>query len=334
MSTVLFLTFVCCIGAHIIKQPKLFQTAKLGDDVIIECYLPNKDYNHMVWYKQEIGNQLKATSKSYIYMNNVEFVGEFNNGRFNVTISPGIYHLHISSTKKQDVATYFCGTISLGQLTFGPGTFLMLEEEHGTSTVHQEPISEVHIGDNITFTCRVQREDKKKCEAGHHALWFRETAEDLESAPGIIYTAGDIKKHEERCEEDSDSQSCIYTLTKRSLSLSDAGVYYCAVHGCDKIMFGNGTRLEFSSIRDGDLTNPLFLLLISSNIISMIIIIFLVALQLSFSRSAVQETFQDTQVEHADALTYTSVSFSSKPSRGAKQNSISQNNDVYSQIRS
>nr|CAP71908.1 nitr8 [Danio rerio] len=259
MSTVLFLTFVCCIGAHIIKQPKLFQTAKLGDDVIIECYLPNKDYNHMVWYKQEIGNQLKATSKSYIYMNNVEFVGEFNNGRFNVTISPGIYHLHISSTKKQDVATYFCGTISLGQLTFGPGTFLMLEEEHGTSTVHQEPISEVHIGDNITFTCRVQREDKKKCEAGHHALWFRETAEDLESAPGIIYTAGDIKKHEERCEEDSDSQSCIYTLTKRSLSLSDAGVYYCAVHGCDKIMFGNGTRLEFSSIRDGDLTNPLFL---------------------------------------------------------------------------
>lgn len=122
------------------------------------------------------------------------------------------------------------------------------KEEHSTSTVYQEPISdEVYVGDNITFTCRVQKKNEKKCEAGHRALWFREKAEDG-SGPGIIYTAGDMKKHEERCEEDSDTQSCIYTLTKRSLGLSDAGVYYCAVRGCDKIMFGKGTRLELSSI--------------------------------------------------------------------------------------
>lgn len=87
----------------------------------------------MVWYKQEIGNQLKAISKSYIYMNNVKFVGEFNSGRFNVTISTGIYHLHISSTKRQDIAAYFCGTISLGELTFGPGTLLMLQGMFGFS---------------------------------------------------------------------------------------------------------------------------------------------------------------------------------------------------------
>ncbi|KAL0189472.1 hypothetical protein M9458_016571, partial [Cirrhinus mrigala] len=74
----------------------------------------------------------------------------------------------------------------------------------------------------------------------------KETAD--ESGSGIIYTDGDVKKHEEICKDDSASQTCIYTLTKRNLSLSDAGTYYCAVLVCGKILFGNGTSLEFSSI--------------------------------------------------------------------------------------
>ncbi|XP_058638662.1 uncharacterized protein LOC131544468 isoform X3 [Onychostoma macrolepis] len=294
MSAVLFLTFVCCIGAQNIRQPKRLQTSKLGDNITIECYLPKKDFNNIVWYKQEMGMNLHIISKSYIYLTKVDFTDGYNDGRFNVTISTGIYHLHISLTKKEDIATYFCGVITLGELDFGPGTFLMLNEEHTSTTVLQEPISDtVHTGDNITLACRVQTVDQK-CK-GHHAYWFREDAE--ESGPGIIYTDGDMKKHEESCKVDSTTQTCIYSLTKRNLSLSDAGTYYCAVLACGKILFGNGTSLEISSISDSKLTtSPLFLILVSSNIISMLIMILLMAVQCkdqgnsSVNRSCNQET--------------------------------------------
>lgn len=53
------------------------------------------------------------------------------------------------------------------------------------------------------------------------------------------------KQQEEDCEDDSTTQICVYTLAKRNLSLSDAGIYYCAVLACGKIVFGNGTHLEF-----------------------------------------------------------------------------------------
>ncbi|XP_073693434.1 uncharacterized protein [Garra rufa] len=333
MSAVLFLTFVCCIVAQDIEQPKRLLASKLGDNVTIECFLPQKDYNNIVWYKQEMGMNLQAISKSYIYLAKVDFSDGYNDGRFNVTISKGIYHLHISLTKKEDIATYFCGVITLGELTFGPGTFLMLRGEHTTATVFQEPISDkVHIGDNITLTCRVQTSDEK-CKEGHHAYWFRETRD--KSSSGIIYTDGDIKKHEDICKDDFTTKTCIYTLTKRNLSLSDSGTYYCAALVCGKILFGNGTSLKFSSIPDSELTtSPLFLILVSSNIISMIIMILLVAVQLN--RSCGQETSEGTQLGDANALTYTSVSFSgkSRPSTGAKQHNISQHTDIYSQIRS
>ncbi|XP_052458896.1 uncharacterized protein LOC128017528 [Carassius gibelio] len=332
MSAVLFLSFVCCVAAQGIEQPRHLQASKLGDNVTIECYLPNRDFNNMMWYKQEIGMKLQIISKSYIYMIKVKFTDGYDDGRFNVTIGRGIYHLHISFTKKEDIATYFCGLITLGELSFGPGTFLMLHEEHNSTMVLQKPISDkVDIGDNITLTCIVQMVDEK-CEGGHHAYWFREAAE--ESSPGIIYTDGDVRKHGEICKDDSAKQSCVHTLTKRNLSLSDAGTYYCAVLMCGKIMFGNGTNLEFNSTPDSRLTNPLFLLLVSSNIISMIIMILHVTVQ--FNRSHYQETAEGIQDGGTDVLTYTSVSFISKsrPSRDAKQHNIFHHTDVFSQIMS
>ncbi|KAK7170898.1 hypothetical protein R3I94_000949 [Phoxinus phoxinus] len=338
MSTVLFFALVCCIGAENIEQPKRLQTSKLGDDVTIECYLPNRDFNNMVWYKQGMGMKLQAISKSYIYMTHVEFNDGNTDSRFNVTIEKGIYHLHISLTKKEDIATYFCGVITLGELYFGPGTFLMLHEEHTATTVLHEPIlDKAHIGDNITLVCRVKTV-AEKCAGGHHAYWVREAADD--SHPPII--DGDMKKqHEEGCEDDSTTQICIYTLAKRNLSLSDAGTYYCAILACGRIVFGNGTHLEI--ILDSESTaTPLFLILVSSNIISMIIMILLVAVRCKdqgrssacLNRSCDQETSVGTQqVGDADALTYTPVRFSSRsrPSRGAEQHNVSQ---LYSKIRS
>ncbi|XP_051987700.1 uncharacterized protein LOC127647474 isoform X1 [Xyrauchen texanus] len=321
MNTVYFLIFVCCIGAENIGQPTSLQFSKLGDNVTIECYLPEKDFNNMVWYKQELEKTPQLISRCYNYKRQATFFDGYNDGRFNVTTDKGIFHLHISMTKNEDIATYFCGLITLGELQFEPGTFLMLQGEHTNTTVLQELISdEVHLGDKVTFMCRVKIVHEK-CSGGYNAFWIRKGSE--ESHPSIIYT--DIVK---QCEESSDNgsttKSCIYNLIKTNLSITDAGTYYCAVSACNKIMFGNGTTLEFNTQTDSSFTaallNPVFLTLVSSNIISLIIMISLVAVKCKHQNvSSVcvnrsdQNTSEGTQVGDTETLTYTSVSFTNKP---------------------
>ncbi|XP_051513527.1 uncharacterized protein LOC127417450 isoform X2 [Myxocyprinus asiaticus] len=352
MNTVYFLIFVCCIGAENIGQPTSLQTSKLGDNVTIECYLPDKDFNNMVWYKQKLMKTPHPISRCYNYLRQATFFDGYNDGRFNVTIDKGIFHLHISMSKNEDIATYFCGLVTLGELKFGPGTFLMLQGEHTSTTVLQELISdEVHLGDKVTFVCRVKTVHGK-CSGGYNAFWIRKGSDEYH--PSIIYTDEDIEK---RCEESSDNgsttKSCIYNLIKTNLSITDAGTYYCAVSACNKIMFGNGTTLEFNPqpdscfVADSSFTaallNPVFLTLVSSNIISLIIMISLVAVQCKHQNiSSVcvnrsdQDTSEGTQVGDTEALTYTSVSFTNKPwpSRGAEQQDISKHNELYSKIKS
>ncbi|XP_051513613.1 uncharacterized protein LOC127417450 isoform X3 [Myxocyprinus asiaticus] len=347
MNTVYFLIFVCCIGAENIGQPTSLQTSKLGDNVTIECYLPDKDFNNMVWYKQKLMKTPHPISRCYNYLRQATFFDGYNDGRFNVTIDKGIFHLHISMSKNEDIATYFCGLVTLGELKFGPGTFLMLQGEHTSTTVLQELISdEVHLGDKVTFVCRVKTVHGK-CSGGYNAFWIRKGSDEYH--PSIIYTDEDIEK---RCEESSDNgsttKSCIYNLIKTNLSITDAGTYYCAVSACNKIMFGNGTTLEFNPQPDSSFTaallNPVFLTLVSSNIISLIIMISLVAVQCkhqNISSVCVNRSDQDTsegtqQVGDTEALTYTSVSFTNKPwpSRGAEQQDISKHNELYSKIKS
>ncbi|KAF3836875.1 hypothetical protein F7725_004339 [Dissostichus mawsoni] len=42
--------------------------------------------------------------------------------------------------------------------------------------------------------------------------------------------------------------SCVHSLSKQNVSLSDAGTYYCAVALCGEIIFGKGTRLEVGGV--------------------------------------------------------------------------------------
>ncbi|KAI4893635.1 hypothetical protein NFI96_032422 [Prochilodus magdalenae] len=108
--------------------------------------------------------------------------------------------------------------------------------------VLQHPVSDpVELGGNTTLQCSVLTDTS----AGEHSVyWIRHGSG--ESHPGIIYTHGNRSDQcESSSETDSSTQSCVYNLPKRNLSLSDAGTYYCAVLMCEEIIFGSGTKLDF-----------------------------------------------------------------------------------------
>ncbi|XP_036452907.1 uncharacterized protein LOC118826126 [Colossoma macropomum] len=165
-------------------------------------------------------------------------------GRFKTQTAPGSFNLTISNLEPSDTATYHCAVIYFYDITFGEGTVLIVESARLTrhKVLQQPELDAVHPGDSVTLQCSVLTES---CSGEHSVYWFRHGSG--ESHPGSIYihphTSDECKKSSET---DSPTQSCVYKLPKRNLSLSDAGTYYCAVAACGQILFGNGTELNIT----------------------------------------------------------------------------------------
>ncbi|CDQ84821.1 unnamed protein product [Oncorhynchus mykiss] len=149
-------------------------------------------------------------------------------------------NLTISKTESGDSATYYCVNLFVRDATFGEGTVLIVKGNL-CFFLKWQPVSEsVQPGDSVTLNCTIHTET---CAGEHSVFWFRHGSG--KSHPGIIYINGDRSDQCERSPEaGSPTQSCVYNLPKRNLSLSDAGTYYCAVSSCGEILFGNGTKLD------------------------------------------------------------------------------------------
>ncbi|CAB1345290.1 unnamed protein product, partial [Coregonus sp. 'balchen'] len=139
-----------------------------------------------------------------------------------------------------NMGMYYCAAIDYEHMIFRSGVFLMHQDSR-TQHVVEQPVSEsVQPGDSVSLNCTIHTET---CAGEHSVYWFRHGSG--ESHPGIIYSHGDRSDQCEKSPEDgSPTQSCVYNLPKRNLSLSDAGTYYCAVASCGEILFGNGTKLD------------------------------------------------------------------------------------------
>ncbi|XP_072544709.1 uncharacterized protein [Salminus brasiliensis] len=139
-----------------------------------------------------------------------------------------VYKLPKRNLSASDAGTYYCAVAACGEILFGNGTKL-------------DFVDSVQLGGNTTLQCSILTDNSV---GDHSVYWFRHGSG--ESYPGIIYTHGN---RSDQCEKSSETgsptQSCIYKLPKRNLSLSDAGTYYCAVAACGEILFGNGTNLYF-----------------------------------------------------------------------------------------
>uniref|UniRef100_A0A8C9YSM8 Ig-like domain-containing protein n=1 Tax=Sander lucioperca TaxID=283035 RepID=A0A8C9YSM8_SANLU len=217
-----------------------FVSAKTGDDFTLRCFYEGDVASRFYWYKQTLGQKPRLISTYYKYERNGIFHDEYkNNPRFTLDTETGKYHLKITDLRVSDSATYYCASYSLS-IEFAEGTLVNVEGSglKVSATVHQSASESIQPGGSVTLNCTVHT---GTCDGEHSVYWFTNSEE---SQPGLIYTHGD---RNDQCERKPNTQThtCVYNLPMKSLNLSHAGTYYCAVASCGHILFGNGTKLEF-----------------------------------------------------------------------------------------
>uniref|UniRef100_A0A8C8BUP7 Ig-like domain-containing protein n=1 Tax=Oncorhynchus tshawytscha TaxID=74940 RepID=A0A8C8BUP7_ONCTS len=226
-----------------ISQEIGLMSANVGDTVVLVCFNKGEVGVMFSWYKHTFENIPRLISTIYKYDRNATFYQEFkNNPRFSLEGGQGKNNLMIADVELSDLGTYYCGSSYGNNLEFGKGVILIIKgSDSRNMTILQQPVSEsLQPGDSVTLNCTIHTET---CAGEHSVYWFRHGSG--ESHPGIIYTHGDRSDQCEKSPEaGSPTQSCVYNLPKRNLSLSDAGTYYCAVASCGEILFGNGTKLD------------------------------------------------------------------------------------------
>ncbi|XP_051995380.1 uncharacterized protein LOC127652964, partial [Xyrauchen texanus] len=204
--------------------------------------------------------------------------------------------------------------------------------------IEQQPeFLPVSQGDNVNIQCKILIES---CAEDHSVHWFRHGA--TESHQGILYIqSGGHGQCKRSAEAGSKTQRCVYDLSKRNISLSDVGIYYCAIAACGEIMLGNGTTLKHTDNANKNDWDPLLLSLISSNVVSLIVIvIFLVDLCKNKRKRQRGSTKSSTSqsCETGDFLNYAAVSFvpipsSSRRTRGLNNRDLAEYSEVHYKLR-
>ncbi|XP_041635640.1 uncharacterized protein LOC121504692 isoform X2 [Cheilinus undulatus] len=218
-----------------------FRSVSAGEDVTLECFYQEGVAVVFYWYKQSLGQKPELLSKFYKHNKNGSLIGEFQNDpRYKLEIRSGEYHLKISKVKSSDSASYYCMSGYSYIFEFKESIILHVKSS-GVSVpalVHQSESETIQPGGSVTLSCTVHTET---CDGEHSVYWFRNSEE---AHPGLIYTHGG---RNDQCERNphSHTHTCVYNLNMRSLNLSHAGTYYCAVVSCGHILFGNGTKLDF-----------------------------------------------------------------------------------------
>ncbi|KAL7876178.1 hypothetical protein AOLI_G00111410 [Acnodon oligacanthus] len=301
------------------------QTVRSGNKTVIKCdenIAKEKKTHFLAWYKQSLGNVPEPVLRQFGDGEKFRFTPGFNDGRF--TLSEEAFDLSIKGIKEEDAGTYFCGKVKANVVEFGSGTHLFFKADK----IFRPPTEIViKTGGSVTLQCSVQSLTPD-CSGDHSVYWISHGSG--ESLPGIIYTHGNRSNEcEKSSETDSPTQSCVYKLPKRNLSLSDAGTYYCAVAACGQILFGNQTKVTVQENRSG-----IIITLITLNVISLIVIIVLVGVLLKNQRKGISNSHPShiDQAEESEVLNYAALKFVKKPPT-SRPPRVEENPVLYSQVK-
>ncbi|XP_058638203.1 uncharacterized protein LOC131544169 isoform X2 [Onychostoma macrolepis] len=269
---ILFLYLSKCSSENtdVVAQNHL-KIVQAGDSVNFTCILQQDIRTTVVWVKQKAGEKPLQIASSYQALA-VEFENGFDkHNRFFVAKDDSSFNLSITNAKESDTATYYCVRF-IYQFSFEEATDLIVKgRELNMQSDHERAVTDpVHPEDSaVALQCTVLTQS---CAGEHNVYWFRR--ESGESPPGIIFTQ---ERRNAQCERSSDVNStahkCMYNLPKRNLSLSDAGIYYCAVAACGEILFGDARKPDMPGFQTP--WSIIALVLGTLNCLSAIVIIFL-----------------------------------------------------------
>ncbi|XP_059211613.1 signal-regulatory protein beta-2-like [Centropristis striata] len=225
-----------------VRQDRGFVFLKTGDNFTLQCFYEGDVAARFYWYKQTLGQKPRLISTFYKYEKEGSFHDEFkDNPRLSLDTEIGKNHLTITNVRSSDSATYFCASSYSYKFEFYEGTTVNVQASglDVPALVHQSASETIQPGDSVTLNCTV---DTATCEEEHSVYWFKSSEK---SYPGLIYTHGG---RNDQCGRKTQTQTCVYNLPMKSLNLSHAGTYYCAVVSCGHILFGNGTKLEEAKV--------------------------------------------------------------------------------------
>ncbi|KAM9832890.1 uncharacterized protein ACBT44_011069 [Syngnathus typhle] len=292
--------------------------ASLGDNVSLPCYFePGAKY--LSWYKQVAGDRPQVVLSFYIY----EQIPH-SHKRIKLHTGVNFFHLNISDVELSDTAMYYCGQSEVSVVTFKSGIFLLVKES-GRLSVFQHPTSiTVSPGGSATLNCTMH---PGTSDGGHTVYWFRKASGDSH----LMYVHSE---NTNGCATASDS-GCVYMLSKRDVTLSDAGTYYCAVASCGEIVFGKGSKM---GIRGEKI--HLYILL-ASLLASLLVIVCLTVLLCkkrqkdnNFSGKMSQPNVADDNTDENEddpALPYVALEFKMRSSNSRRQRGPEES--VYSGLR-
>uniref|UniRef100_W5K1T2 Ig-like domain-containing protein n=1 Tax=Astyanax mexicanus TaxID=7994 RepID=W5K1T2_ASTMX len=225
------------------RSGDIIKFSHVGENISLTCNFTSLDATATAWFKQ-IPGEKPLRIVSAFRAASVEFDNGFDKrGRFIALREANKFTLNITNAETSDSAIYYCSVAAYASIGLGTCTVLVLEGTVYHPGVFQPPVSNpIKLGGNTSLECSILT---NRCSEDHSVYWFRHGSG--ESDPGIIFTHGN---RSDQCKKSSETvsptQSCIYKLPKNNLSLSDAGTYYCAVAACGEILFGNGTKLDFT----------------------------------------------------------------------------------------
>ncbi|KAI5104809.1 putative immune-type receptor 13 isoform 1 precursor, partial [Silurus meridionalis] len=204
----------------------------IGDSATLRCCVYKQAFIRINFFMQPNGKQPQIIITVYKSGGETIYNG-FKKSRFQTERSSDCFSLTILNIIQSDEAVYYCALTS-PNIVFGDGTYVKVRDVK--VTVLQSSVSDsVPAGASVTLQCSVLSESRA---AELQVLWFR--AAPSQSHPQLIYT-----HHNSSLQCESSTHTCVYNLSMNIFSLDDTGTYYCAVALCGKIIFGNGTVVQF-----------------------------------------------------------------------------------------
>ncbi|XP_032400618.1 uncharacterized protein LOC116707405 [Etheostoma spectabile] len=216
-------------------------TAKVGEDVTLKCFCQDDAVTFLSWYQQSSeGKPLIISTR--MKQNTEASISPAYKERFKVLAQSeeGSNHLMIKDLRLSDSATYYCGVLEFYAVEFGQGAFLHVKTRQSNiqAVVHQPALEPLRLGDSVNLSCTV---NAGACAGEQNLYWFRQGV----AQSTVMYHSGG------QCDQLSNEESnktCTSNLVLKSVSSTDAGMYYCALASCGDIVFGSGTRVEIKRV--------------------------------------------------------------------------------------